>query len=269
MGSGVVASPFGIEPVEEVHLPRAPLVRVIAQLRFPREPKLGTEDGAALLRDALAGAYPILRDEQEIRVVITQQGAVEQPGSTLWRLQNRDASWQVTVSDSFVALDTSAYSTREDFCSKLEDVLAAISDIAAPLVYDRFGLRYVDRLTGPALMRRLPQLVRAELLGGWAVERPEGVQLVHSLSESLYRFDGAQLLARSGILPPGVVLEPTVAAVDELSWILDIDAATTEGADFDPAALGQLARGLADRAYRFFRWAVTEEFLREHGGQRP
>jgi len=264
-----VASPFGIEPVEEVYLPRAPLVRVIAQVRFPREPKLGTEDGAALLRGALAGAYPILRDEREIRVVITQQGAVEQPGSLLWRLQNRDASWQVTVSDSFVALDTSAYSSREDFCSKLEDVLAAINDIAAPLVYDRFGLRYIDRLTGPALLReRLPQLVRAELLGGWAVERPEGVQLVHSLSESLYRFDGAQLLARSGILPPGVVLEPTVAAVDEPSWILDIDAATTEGADFDPAALGQLARRLADRVYRFFRWAVAEEFLREHGGER-
>ena len=44
-----MASPFGTEPVPEVPLERAPIVRVLAQVRFPELTKLVAEQPCTLV----------------------------------------------------------------------------------------------------------------------------------------------------------------------------------------------------------------------------
>src|SRR6266487_3553387 len=137
-------SPFGAEPITEVPLARAPLVNVLAQVRYPKVPLFSTEEGAGAVRERLRERYPILRQGPAIALAITPGGVVQQLSqSPLWRLQDRDSTWIVSLSDEFISIETRTYISREDFCTRLDEALAAISDIGEPVIYDRVGVRYI------------------------------------------------------------------------------------------------------------------------------
>jgi uncharacterized protein (TIGR04255 family) len=55
----------GRAPVE-VRLPQAPLVLVVAQIRFPVILAIRNPDRVAVFQDAIRGIYPILRQDQVI-----------------------------------------------------------------------------------------------------------------------------------------------------------------------------------------------------------
>ena len=91
-----------------------------------------------------------------------------------------------------------------------------------------------------------------------------------ALSESLFVVPNtrAQLLARWGQVPPQSTVDPNaIEPVDSPSWILDLDMFSVESQPFDPEALVAEVRMYAERIYTVFRWAVTEEFLRQYGGE--
>jgi uncharacterized protein (TIGR04255 family) len=268
MRTEAMVTPFGEEEVEEVHLPRAPLVRALAQVRFPKMLSLATEAGVGEVQEALRHAYPILNQEKTMGVLITPNGVAPSPQETeaVWRLQSKDSTWTVSLGTTFVALDTNAYVSRDDFCCRLEEVLQVIARTVEPVVAERVGLRYTDRLDEPEQLRSLQELVRPEILGGYAVALPEGVSLGHTLCESSYTLEGGQLIARWGVLPAGAVIDPGVPPVSRQSWILDLDVFRVARVDFDVAELDATIRRFADQAYRFFRWAVTDDLLRRAGG---
>ena len=267
------SSPFGTEPVEEVFLPQAPLARVVAQIRFPRLAALSVSDDAAnAISLALSKEYPLLNETTETAVVITPEGVTQQPGAgRLWHLQDAELAWQVTFGREFVALHTAAYTRRDDFLERLARVTQCFTDVVAPPFSERIGIRYINRLEEP-FMAVLAELVRPEVLGGLAVPMQEhGVALAHTLSEALYSMDPTgpgvtdALHARWGLLPSGSVLDPTLPAVDAASWVLDLDSFRMRRGAFETAAISDEVRTLADRAYRFFRWVVTPEFLTRFG----
>lgn len=259
--------PFGDEPVQEVHLPRAPLVRALSQIRFPTILSLLSEDGVAPVQEALKAEYPVLRQEHTMGVLITPDGVTTQDQKdTVWRFQSRAGDWQVSLGSTFVALDTAAYESREDFCQRLDRVVEVVARIAEPPIAERIGIRYFDRLNDPEQLSRLGDLVRPEILGGMAIPLSGDAAIIQTLCESLFAFPGGQLVARWGLLPPGAVVDPTVPAVGEPSWVLDLDVFGAGRFDFHPSTVGAMTRRFADHAYRFFRWAVTEELLREAGG---
>jgi hypothetical protein len=70
-----------------------------------------------------------------------------------------------------------------------------------------------------------------------------------------------------GILPPAVTFDPAIEAAEARSWVLDLDAYSIDQMAFDPHDLAGLATRLTERVYRFFRWAVEDEFLVIHGGR--
>ena len=267
MGETELTSPFGDDPVEEVPLSGAPLVRVMAQVRFPGLTALADGDAFDAFAKAVAGDYPILRNAHEVQVLISPGGVTPQPTTGLVRrLLSPDENWQVSVSETFLALDTGAYPSRDAFCSKLESILGIFNETVAPPAIERVGIRYVNRLSEQAHLDRLGTLVRREVLGGEAVVRPDGVDLVHSLSESLYSVGERSLHVRWGTLPAGAVLDPTIPGVPTRSWVLDLDSFVV--ARFEPEAkqLGNEARRLAEQAYRYFLWVVTADFLKTFGG---
>lgn len=268
MTSVAVDNPFAGEAVEEVQLLRAPLVRVVAQVRFPKILSLATEIGVSEIQAELRQRYPILRQEHTVGILITPSGVSQggQETETVWHLQSKTGDWTVSLGSSFVALDTTAYTSRADFCDRLDAVLDVIVRVVDPVVVERIGLRYTDRLADPAELASLPELVRPEILGGYAIALPDGVNLEHTLCESLYAFDAGNLMARWGVLPPGAVFDVGVPAVARRSWILDLDVFKEGRTDFDVSDLSTMTRRFADQAYRFFRWAVTEKLLRQAGG---
>jgi uncharacterized protein (TIGR04255 family) len=269
--AALLHGPFGDETPGDVPLPRAPLIRTLAQIRFPTfSAFMADEDGVARrFAAALAKDYPLFQVGNEVAVTITPEGVTQKPGiGRIWKLGSADESWHVTLSQTFLSLDTSAYTRRSDFAAKLAEAWSAFTDIARPPFVERLGVRYVNRLAEPSQLARLSELVRGEVLG--VMMAPEaGSELLSAFNEALFKLDdGASVQARWGMLPPGMIHDPTLPPVASQSWLLDLDAFH----EWVPAAnpgdnIADASAELSLRAYQFFRWAVTDEYLREFGGE--
>lgn len=264
-----VPTPFG-DPVVGTPLADAPLVAVLAQVRFPPITSIAREEFIGPFQELVRREFPVLRQEREMSVVLTPDGVkASSDSSPVWRFLDRaeDPEWKLSLASSFVALDTSEYVSRKDFVDRLRSVLDALAATIGPASCDRVGVRFVDRVELGEGGTELSGLVRPEVLGVTAVEPGGGAELVHSLSDAEYRLSDATLRARWGRIPPDERLDPLHGeAVDSPSWILDLDMYSTGLSDFDASRLAAMVEMFAERAYRFFRWAVLPDLLRRYGG---
>jgi uncharacterized protein (TIGR04255 family) len=264
-------TPFG-PSVPEVPLANAPLVSVIAQVRFPPVMKIEADGGfVATFQEAIRKEYPILRPERQLGVMIGGPGGVQpQDAGTVWRFETKDPdAWQVTLAPTFVSLSARRYTSRSDLLTRLRVVLHALQAWLNPDVSDRIGVRYVDRISGDHLAR-LGKLVRPEILGVAGNEAALGnIEVVHALSDSLFRLDeSTELRGRWGTLPAKATYDPGIEPSHERSWVLDLDHYTSKPEDFDVATIYGKIADFCDRIYTFFRWVVTDDFLTEFGGER-
>jgi uncharacterized protein (TIGR04255 family) len=253
--------PFSGPPVEEVPLASAPLERVIAQVRYPLVLAVDRSESIAPFQAQIRDRYPLLEEEHHHFVKPQQEG----PTQVIWRFSNTEGTWRVSLSRAFLAIETTAYTSRSDFMQRFRDVVEALGTHVAPTRIERLGVRYIDRIHG-AQMADLARLVRDELRG-IASARFAGL-CVHSLTESVFDLDQGRLLARWGLLPPKAVIDASMEPIDERTWVLDLDMATTKPLPFDVEATTEAARGFASQIYEFFRWAVTDAFLKQFGGSR-
>ena len=262
-------TPFG-PSVQEVPLARAPLVNVIAQVRFPAVMKIEDSAFVANFQEAIRRDYPIMSPARQLGVLIGPGGVQPQDAGTVWRFEAKDPdAWQVTLAPTFVSLSAKRYTRRSDLLARLTVVLHALESWLQPNVFDRIGIRYVDRVTGEQLAR-ISSLVRPEILGVAGHEAALGTaEVVHALSDVLFRLeDSSQLRGRWGRLPAGATYDPGIEPARESSWVLDLDHYTSQPEDFDLATIGGKAADFCDRIYTFFRWAVTDAFLDEFGAER-
>jgi uncharacterized protein (TIGR04255 family) len=262
-------SPFDDTPIERFRLDPCPLVRVLAQVRHPSLSLLAGEAGEKNVLDIaqrLSARYPIFGKANEAEFVLTDEGLQQRPGQlTNWRLTSADEQWQVTITAQFIALESKTYSGRDDFCSRLGELLNAYVAVVRPPSVVRVGLRYTNRLDDPDVLARLPELIRPEILGPSALTYPSHVRLEHSISQAQYSIGDQGLAVISGYLPPKGLLDPTLAAVERPSWLLDLDAFSTIRAEFDPDSLTESVRSLARHIYRYFRWTLSDQFMDEFG----
>jgi uncharacterized protein (TIGR04255 family) len=256
--------PLVAPPVAEIPLRNAPLVRVIAQVRFPL--LLGVEQRAfvAPFQEAIRADYPVLEQEQIQTVLVSSDGTTTTQRSIAWRFEDMMRHWRVSLAPEFLALDTTAYTSRSEFFARLHKVLLALDEHVGPKLLGRLGVRYIDRISGDAL-NEIEKLVRPEVRGiaGTAVSE----HALHTLTESMFAFQGTRLVTRWGLLPAEATVDPAVIEpLDEASWILDVDMFSAEAAPFHVERVVSDARHFAERIYTVFRWVVTDDFLRRYGG---
>ena len=264
-----MATPFPAETPSEVPLVNSPLVKVIAQIRFPAILALSQAESIAPFQEAIRSEYPLLRQERESSILISSEGVKSSEGTSgvVWRFANRDSSWQVSLAPTFLAIDTVRYESRADFIARFARLLSALAGTINPVVFDRLGLRYVDRIEMPATVATLGDWIAPELLGVLMVEMTQGASLAHAVSNALFAIDGSQLQARWGYLPPNATLDATVDPAERSSWVLDIDVYQMGNVDFDVDRVTAMIEDFARKQYAFFRWAVTDEFLVHRGGR--
>ena len=263
-------TPLAGPPPPEVPLTDPPLVRVIAQVRFPLIASLEKREFIASFQEAIRSLYPVLRPEESRGVVFGPQGIMDARSNTSWRFTEASGAWRVTLASDFLALETTRYSSRDDFMQRFRVVLQALKDHVDPQVVDRLGVRYIDRVDGQNLTD-LPQLVRPEVAG--ILGSPLSARVGHAISESVFVLpeDEGQVTVRWGLLPAQSTVDPGgLDPIDEPSWILDTDAFQSFPAgsrELSVNSVVEQARGFAERIYSIFRWAVTDEFLRRYGGE--
>lgn len=260
----VLASPFGDESLREIPLPDAPLVRVLAQVKFPEIASVTRRDFIGPFQEAIRTDYPILREERGVALTIGPEGVAQTAGEQVWRFHSADGQWRVSLAPTFLAIETDAYTSRSDFFDRFAQVVGATADHLSPAFWERLGVRYIDRVEGDEVLAKLPALVRPEVLGIAADHVEENLQML--LSQAQFALpDDVQLVARTGVMPADTTFDPTLPGAEGRTWTLDLDVSITTQAPFDQEVLVEQGRELAARAYRFFRWAVTEEFLRFFG----
>lgn len=269
-GPDDLATPFG-EPVAEIPLPSAPLVAVVAQIRFPPIVSIAREDFIGAFQERIRENYPVLRKERQVNVILTPDGASSGDGNgTVWRFLDRpvDPGWTVSLASSFVALDTSEYRNRFGFLERLREILEALSATIRPATHDRVGIRYVDRVLLDEIYGDLSDLVRREVVGVATVAPGGGADLSYSLSDTEFRLGDATLHGRWGRVPPGAQLDPLHGtSTDSPSWLLDLDMYDNGAGEFDVHRLMATLERFAEVIYRFFRWAVRPRLLRHYGGE--
>lgn len=259
-------NPLTAQPPEEVALKDAPLIRVIAQVRFPPILSIEKKDFVGSFQEAIREKYPILQPEQTQTFVLGPQGVVQPTFQVTWRFIDTAGSWRVSLAPNFMALETTAYSSRRDFLERLEHLLIAFEPSFNPQIIERFGLRYVNRLIGEDL-QDISSLVKPEIAGLMGAEFIE--DLHQTVNESLFVIPngGEEIIARWGLMPGDVTFAPDIEPVAESSWILDIDMSLSKNREFCIEELISEGRCFAERIYTFFRWAVKDDFLRRFGGE--
>jgi uncharacterized protein (TIGR04255 family) len=262
-----LGNPFDDAPVEDIVLPEAPLVRTIAQVRFPAVAAIAQQDYIIPFQEALRERYPVLRAEREVGVTLTPDGVSSTSAGVVWRFQDVDATWRVSLAPTFVAVETGAYHHRSDYLERYAEVLTVLSQVIRPAVFDRIGLRYVNRFVPDEPLSQLAELIRPELLGMLSIELPEHVTIMFGLTDTMFALSDAQLHARWGYVPAGATVDPGIEASDQPSFLLDLDVFRAGEAPFSVEAITDATRNFGLQAYRFFRWAVTEDALRRAGAE--
>ncbi|WJZ68592.1 TIGR04255 family protein [Kocuria rosea] len=261
-------SPFSPEKIAEVHLPAAPLAGVMTQIRFTSTARLQTSNAAELVANTFADDYPNFQQATEQTWVLSAESATPSESTgTLWRLSSADERWQLTVAPNFITLLTQDYTSRDEFRSRLSADWASLASAIRPSFVERVGFRYLNSVTDSQILGKIPSLIRPELIGGNALPKDSAAELVSSYNQVQLSFpEQGGLLARWGTMPANTVMDASLPPIPVPSWILDIDASSDMRlpvADFDADTVVDF---LGDRAYKFFRWAVTPEFIAAFGG---
>jgi uncharacterized protein (TIGR04255 family) len=241
-------NPLTAPPPPEVPLKDTPLVRVIAQLRFPPILSIDSQDFVASFQEAIREEYPILQPIQA-QSLISNTSAILQ---TTWCFWDTNRNWRIYLANNAVTIETTKYTSRSDFLARLKTLLTLIHGKFHLSQVDRFGIRYIDRVSGKNL-NEISLLIRSEMAGIVSTELQEYMQ---------------QVAARWGKIPGDVTFDPySIEAIPEPSWILDLDMSSTKEQEFNIDSLMQKAHDFTERLYTFFRWVVTDEFLRRYGGE--
>jgi len=260
--------PFPADEVDEVFLPDAPLLSVVAQVRFPVIASISRQDFIGEFQERIRSEYPTLHQMKESAFVVGPKGlSTGGEAGWIWRFRDKTDRWGVTLAPSFVALETSSYVDRPDFARRIHLVLRSLAETIAPAAIERVGLRFADRveLESSVGVVDLERLVRPEMRGPATVELG-GATLTHSLNDAEFQVGEAELHARWGVLPPNAQMDPFHGEPSKhLSWLLDLDMYENVVADFDVDRIVSRTNDFARRIYAFFRWAVEDELLRRCG----
>lgn len=211
----------------------------------------------------LGDLYPLVSRQAEMQVTFTPAGLREQENGFIKKFASADEDWNVSIGGNFVALDTSAYVGHEDFLARLTPVLVALSESATIPFISRIGYRYTNRVVGDEDLANLEDRFKPTVLGGLGAA-PDGGELVHSITESVYRLKEAFLLVRSAQVGPNESIDPTLPPVDQKSWILDLDAYVESRSSSEPNSVLERCRGLSSIASDQFRSVVTDSFYERY-----
>ena len=259
--------PIGDPEPETIPLRDPPLSHVVAQVRFSPVLRVAQDAFVADFQQAIADLHPIVAAQEQFAMVLPSgpEAPVQATPTRVWTFSSQDGRSATTLTSTFVAVETKDYQTNESFFQILRTVLEAVTTHVRPRTVQRVGIRYVQRLTEPGDLNRLTDFTSPAVLGVVAgeLQREGGPSLL--LTHAIYTQEAHKLMARWGLLPPGVSVDPLVEPVPTPSWLLDIDSYDEISSEFNVEELLERLFAYSRRQYQFFRWAVRPDFLLRFG----
>lgn len=252
---------------KEIFLPDAPLVRVIAQVRFSSILAVQNSEHIAPFQEAIRSVYPVLEQEHVPSLLVSPDGVAAGQEAVAWRFSSLDCAWRASLTQEFIALEATAYENRSGFMERMEFLLAAVKEHLDPTVVQRVGLRYIAQVVGEPL-NNITDMITPALLGIAVTPLFEDVRNLLSEAQMEAREENGELRLRWGQLEAGAMYDPNaVVPIKQRSWILDYDMSRSKQVSFEVDVLVDDLNRFANRLYKVFRWSVTDRFLECYGGK--
>lgn len=267
--SAASADPLRGSIPDSVPLRDAPLVRVIGRVQFARISKIEEERYIADFQEAIRDKYPLFERALVSGIDVSILKGVMQTrpaASILWRMSDIENSFRVVLGTDAIMFETDKYDSREDFLSKFDYVLKSFADNVQLSPVEAVSVRYIDRLSDAEDISDLPNLINRELVNVLQSNLIDSVEA--SMTDIVARTEEGKINVQFGLIPPNVTYAPDlVPPIDTESWILDVDSRSTgcDGEEFNARMLREELARAAARAYAFFQWSVTEQFLDRFG----
>ena len=268
----VKTKPLSAKIPTEIPLPESPLVRVISQVRFPPILSIVKPEKIADFQEALRTSYPHLNKEEVQAIKRGTDQVTHIDEEVIWRMADQEeaAAWRVSLGVDFVALETSDYTSRTDFLSRLQAVVSNVERCFHPAETKRIGIRYIDQLKADAV-DNIDKLIQPGVLG---ILQSDGTSTMMLRDSAVQLMTHAQLQAKEGLIQgrwgsvqANTTYDPSsLPPLTEPTWVLDLDMFTQDAQPFESGSLIATAEAFAKRLYDVFRHMVTDEFLIFYGG---
>ena len=131
------------------------LGEVICQLRFPEILAIGAKPPVDF-QEAIRADYPQYSSRMEtpapkLTGTPGNMSLQNQPAVINYQFASADGLWRVNLTQKFISLACSRYTSWEEFAQKLDKPLAAFIRVYQPAYFERIGLRYVNFISRKTL----------------------------------------------------------------------------------------------------------------------
>ncbi len=256
--------PLALPAPDKRQLARAPLALVVCQIKFEELLEVADSRKALAFHESLGGRnglYPRL-ERLKNQTVNIQGGPMGLQQSVMqpqlgWRFLAAEGDWTVALMPDHVVLETSRYTTWSgDFEHRLGNLLDATAQHISPVLEQRVGLRYVDRITEPLVKEASGwrDYISPAFLGP-VLDAPIGDAVRAAQQQiDLDLGDGITSSIRHGFFA-----DPTRDGA--LTYLLDVDVYREIGQPFDVAGIKAALRTYHERSLQIFQRVVTPRML--------
>lgn len=246
---------------DRCHYGSNPLAEVICQLRFPEILAVSAGDPVEF-QEAIRADYPIFLRRQEIPAprltgIPGNMAVQNQKPITNYQFSSADGHWRVNLTNKFISLTCTNYTTWEAFAAHLDKPLAAFIQIYKPAHFERVGLRYLNFISRTSLgLEGVPfrELIRPCYLGPLAEADVAEIATTRCSVDCELTIRGgcrAKLHAGPGLVKRGGMEDK------EVKFIFDQDLFMTGQLQLN-LAVGAL-QTLHSQADSIFRGAITDK----------
>ncbi len=253
-------------------LSKSPLSMVLCQVRFSKIRSMSSYVPLFQERARVEG-YPVDCSAKIKEVVVSPTGT-EVTERDHWEFLDRDRTISIVLTEDFLTLSTTRYSTFEVFVCQLRSACKMLADTVQGLLMQRVGLRYVDAIRTKS-GESFRNYVKAEF-HGIAEPHPFLNPTVRMKHETVGQTDFGLMIVRlsqnhEGKVIPDDVGFPNLKSMiegvgdSELITLLDLDHFRKEEDELSGERVEEWAWSLHDGLELVFRTVVTESALREWG----
>jgi uncharacterized protein (TIGR04255 family) len=262
-----------VQPVKRtlpaLHLQRAPLIYVVAQVRFSAV--VAIEKYVPEIQEQLRHkGFPRFVRGQVHEIAIQADGAPKFSAVERFEFQNKEASLGIVLQSNSVVVHTNSYSNYEAFEEYTKTALMAVHRVVNISLSERIGLRYVN-------------LIRLESGEKWADYLHQGLLGLDPDSVGVKKWvSGSQFLGETAVgqlaircsqseqpFPPDLLTSSLKysMALDkgEVVTTLDLDHFLEQASDFKVSAVMSTLEQLHEGLDKVFMTAVTSNALTKWG----
>ncbi len=266
----------------DVIFKKAPLVTVLAVIRFEPVLSLMSEVGIVGFQEGIRSRYPHFSNKESGEIQIENQ----QPNvrninvrkvPPVWMMQDESNRWRVSLAADFIGFQTLTYRNFDEFLERLMDILAVLDRTVHVSNSTRIGLRKINILTHPNISspQDWKELLRPELLGIAGIEHPG--QLSNHRSTTSIKDGHAQFTIISGPicktesefiknslqLTPAAKSESLGSETNEslVDILFDLDYGTIAPCRVgNGEEISKVLKEFSSGITSFFHWSITQKY---------